>query len=1595
MYKKLLSIFITIVMCLPNLPTVSVLANTEQSWTNEGTYNTEWFNGNGTSTEPYIISNASDLAGLSVLVNKGNDFSGKYIRLEDDIDLSGKQWMPIGNSNNNFRGIFDGNNHIIKNLTIGSEIEKSDIDCAGLFGSVDNSELLNIGLIDLEIFINAGNVGGLVGDNSGDIKNSYAINTITGTTTGGLVGNNSGNILNSYAITNISGIITGGLVGNNSGNILNSYAITNISGTTAGGFVGNNSGNIKNSYATTNTTNNNASGFISNNSGNIKNSYWDTDKISTGISTGNDSGLTGLNTNQMKGIDTDKTDWVNITIDELDKGDISLVEALNLGLESKYLDWMNDTQNTQQGYPKHSNLSKVSIESISLNVTETQLSVGETLDLEAIILPYNATNKLINWSVDTEGVVDIVYNNSNDTYAKISAIQEGTAIVTATTQDNNLTASCKITVNSELQSSFTVTYDSNGGIGDIQSVQVKENAKITIKQNSFEKDGYKFIGWLYDGKVYQPNETIAVNSDITFIAQWGIPVTSITLDIRKIQLNVGEILNLEAIISPINATNTNVLWNVKDSSIVNIVSNKLQTTVTGISEGTTTITAKTEDGNFIASCQITVVKNSGPKDRYSVTYEGDGGTGSNFPVQYFKTGTKIKLKTNHFTKPGYKFVGWLYNGKIYQPKDVFTVESDTIFVAKWEELTTPEKPVETKVKGVNLSIIKVVLGIGEELDLDAIISPNTAVNKNVVWSNSNSSVVDIVYDTVSDSVYGSVYNAVYSKITGLSVGTAKITVTTEDGGFTASCDVEVVNDSNGNGNGNRFVVSYDANGGIGTAPNTKPLRAGTIITIRPNPFIKYGYYFDKWLYNNQSYLPLQPFEITSDATFTAQWSEVPPARVEDVELDLVEIRLDVNEMIELEATIYPYYAANKNVSWSSSNDGIVNLVPSKQGVIITGMKEGTTTITVTTEDGGFIASCDVVVENTQAEDKFTVSYDGNGGIGTVPNVQTLKSGTEITVKPNPFTKDGYVFAGWLYDNKIYQPNQTIVVQKDITFIAQWRGEFDTPVTDVNLSVAEIKLKVGESANLEAIISPDNATNKTVFWSVDDSNVAGIVYKDNVYVTISAISEGITTIMVTTEDGYLTASCNIIVDNNNEDDNFTVTYDANGGIGDAIEIEKFKDGTEITVKSNPFRKYGYRFSGWLYDGKIYQPNQTVIIDKNITFVAQWKVIDDEGSNNGNNSNSNNNESKKDKTLYITIGSITIPYTISGVNIKIEINDELLEKLLENAKETNTILIDLSNIDGIKNIKHISFKTKGKLFKDNKVIVKGISTVTVGSSMFKNLNLDSTDIIEMSIAKGSISVDFKVNEKDITSNKHIDSLKVNYEVNDITDNTVIVKLEDNKQTIVPFSIASEDEMIFKTELLGRFEAVERAFNFSDISSHWGEKYINFMAARNIVHGKENNVFKPDDNITRAEFVTLLFGFYGIDDKELDKYKYTSFKDVKEDDWFAPYINFAVQNKIATGTGDNYFSPNEQITREQMATMLLNFSQNNSFVITTNGTNKSFADSNNISYWATNAVNTMQNANIISGRADNIFEPKSLATRAEACSIVQRFVENIVSN
>ena len=181
-----------------------------------------------------------------------------------------------------------------------------------------------------------------------------------------------------------------------------------------------------------------------------------------------------------------------------------------------------------------------------------------------------------------------------------------------------------------------------------------------------------------------------------------------------------------------------------------------------------------------------------------------------------------------------------------------------------------------------------------------------------------------------------------------------------------------------------------------------------------------------------------------------------------------------------------------------------------------------------------------------------------------------------------------------------------------------------------------------------------------------------------------------------------------------------------------------------------------------------------------------------------------------------------------------------------------------------------------------------------------------------------------------------------------------------------------------------------NFTDINGHWAKEHILFTVSRGLFSGTSETTFSPNTTLTRGMFVTALGRLAGINPADYQNRKFT---DVKTDAYYAPYVNWAASKGIVNGTGATTFAPDNKITREQMAVIMKNYADKMGYSIPKTLEAVTFADNAQISSWAKDAVKAMQQAGVLSGKANNLFDPKGNATRAEAATVLHRFVEIVI--
>jgi uncharacterized repeat protein (TIGR02543 family) len=181
------------------------------------------------------------------------------------------------------------------------------------------------------------------------------------------------------------------------------------------------------------------------------------------------------------------------------------------------------------------------------------------------------------------------------------------------------------------------------------------------------------------------------------------------------------------------------------------------------------------------------------------------------------------------------------------------------------------------------------------------------------------------------------------------------------------------------------------------------------------------------------------------------------------------------------------------------------------------------------------------------------------------------------------------------------------------------------------------------------------------------------------------------------------------------------------------------------------------------------------------------------------------------------------------------------------------------------------------------------------------------------------------------------------------------------------------------------------FADVANHWAKADINDMGSRLIVSGISTDKFKPDQDITRAEFAAILVRGLGLG---LDTGPLT-FKDVEPSDWFSSAIRTAHSYSLISGFEDGTFHPDAKITREQAMVMIarameLTGLNSKLAVYDADVILRPYTDGDQASGWARIRMAEVLQAGIVAGRSNSQLSPRAFITRAEVAAIVKRLLQ-----
>ncbi len=554
-------------------------------------------------------------------------------------------------------------------------------------------------------------------------------------------------------------------------------------------------------------------------------------------------------------------------------------------------------------------VEEVEVANVAVSQSSLTLEIGESANLTATVSPSNATNKVVTW-ISTNQQVATVNNGT------VTAVSPGTTQIIAAAGGKS--GSCSVTVEKPPVAVASVSLDKS-------EVTLKKGETTTLKVTVSPSDANnKNVKWVSsDAEVAMVDNNgkvsaIAPGSAVIFVITddgglaasctvtvnpTSVPVESVSLSDTGVRIIEGNNTTLKVSVNPKNATEKEVLFSSSDESVATV---NAKGVVSGVKEGTATITVTSKDGGKTAKCDVIVIKKPMP------------------------------------------------------------------------------------VSGVKISLGTLKIEVGDKATLSAIVSPTDATNKNVTWTSSNESVLTIDQN---------------GEVTGIKAGSSTVTVTTEDGGKTATCKVTVKDRTPVTEVSlNKITLALTVGGTARLTATVLPKEATQDVTwSSSNPEVATvddsGNVTGVKAGTATVTVTTKSGNMTALCDVTVTKSTVA---VKDVALNKALTTISIGDSETLIATITPSDATNTDVTWSTSSGSVATVDANGK---VTGIKAGKATITVQTVDGGKFASCRVTV--TKAKVPVSgVSLNEHVLNLFVGSTETLKA----TVKPSDATNTGVTWS---------------------------------------------------------------------------------------------------------------------------------------------------------------------------------------------------------------------------------------------------------------------------------------------------------------------------------------------------------------------------------------------------------------------------------------------------------------------------------------------------------------------------------------------------------------------------------------------------------
>ena len=745
---------------------------------------------------------------------------------------------------------------------------------------------------------------------------------------------------------------------------------------------------------------------------------------------------------------------------------------------------------------------------LQIDAESTIVAVGDTLQLSANVIPEYATG--INWTSTDTSVATI------DSTGLVTAVKKGTTQINATMVNKELFVTDEMhtaTITINVIDSFAVSESQHimnvGDSFDISAIVTDQSATVTwvssdesVAKVAVSKDN-KF-GATITG-VSKGTATITATQIIDGVAKYATcevsvkePVVNVEISPAQIEILRGSKYPLVIEFTPFRPDNMNVMWVSSDNSIVTVDDKGV---ITGVKGGQAAVSVISEDGIKVASCTVTVrepvtsiqldvhrVTTSLLTGTYQLTYTIEPkGEGVNRDVTWTSSAPDIATVSENglvtFLKPGKATIV------------VKTIDGGI----SGNLIDTCEFYINNPVTSVDLDYTDITLKMGEEFRLTALVLPEDASDKTVLWSSSDTNVATVnengmvtavnsgsatILCKSADSGETSMCNVtVYQPVTGVTISNESMTVRKgQEFWLNATCQPENAM--------NKLIIWSSSDTSIATVDKN-----GKVTAVEPGDCVITA--------------------TSQDSGVTARCSLTVTQPITGISLNTNAKTILAGEKFVIIPTIEPLDADNKNVTYTSSDTSVATV---DSDGIVTGVRGGKTVIIVKTEERGLIASCLVTVQEFVSSVNITQD-SAQMNLGAVLQLQAEVLNETATNRKLTWSST---------NNGILQVDSTGKVTAVgmgtatiYAYATDGSGLYDTcqitvikPVGSIVIQPSSVTVSEGKTARVTATVYPADASIQDIEWSSSDPTVATVDYNGE----ITGITKGICKIFATSSDG---------------------------------------------------------------------------------------------------------------------------------------------------------------------------------------------------------------------------------------------------------------------------------------------------------------------------------------------------------------------------------------------------------------------------------------------------------------------------------------------